>query len=217
MIKILIADSFYLSRSGLFSILSNQPDFKVVCQTLDSTRLMADIQLYQPDVVVLDIHMFSEGSIDSIEDKVTDKSKFLVLTNELTESSEIIRILRAGATGCIQISMGEEYLVQAIRDVASNRSPISPNIAFQLLEYLRNLKEPKIVEEMDCPSLSRREIVVLHLLYEGLPNKIIGNQLNISERTVEAHVRNILKKLNATSRTHAVFLATKKGWLPIHD
>jgi two-component system response regulator DevR len=214
MINILIADSFYLSRSGLLSILSNRPGINVVCQTSDSNRLLADIQNHQPDVVVIDVQLQPDCPLDVIHEICNNgRSKFLVLANEAKDPN-IIDLLRAGAQGCIQKDVGEVSLLQAIRDVANDRSPLSPSIACELLLYLRNINETNKSVKVNNSSLSHREAMVLLLISKGLPNKTIGNQLNITERTVEAHVRNIMKKLNATNRTQAVFLATKNGWLP---
>ena len=213
MIKILIADSFYLSRSGLTAILSNQPDFEVVCQTFDSNRLQMDILGSKPDLVVLDIRLQPDCPTGVVQDLTENgKSKFLVLANEANDP-QIISLLHAGAQGCVQKDAGEETLLQAIRDVAADKSPISSNVACELLKYLRNQKDPGNAENADEVMLSHRELMVLRLMAEGLPNKVIGAQLDISERTVEAHVRNILKKLNASNRTQAAFLASKYGWL----
>jgi DNA-binding NarL/FixJ family response regulator len=139
----------------------------------------------------------------------------LLLTDDTNDPS-ILELLKAGAQGCIQKSLGEKNMIESIRDISMGNSPISPNIAFQVLNYLRNGKE-RVIPHNSFTTLSQRELAVLGLLAEGLPNKMIGNQLNISERTVEAHVRNILKKLNATSRTHAAFLANKSGILPLKE
>jgi DNA-binding NarL/FixJ family response regulator len=135
-----------------------------------------------------------------------------VLANEANDP-QIISLLHAGAQGCVQKDAGEETLLQAIRDVAADKAPISSNVASELLKYLRNQKDPGSAENTDEVMLSHRELMVLRLMAEGLPNKVIGAQLDISERTVEAHVRNILKKLNASNRTQAAFLASKYGWL----
>jgi two-component system response regulator DevR len=214
MINILIADSFYLSRSGLLSILSKQRDFNVVCQTSDSIRLLADIQNHLPDVVIIDVQLQPDCPFDVIQEMCNAHNcKFLVLANEAKDPN-IIHLLQAGAQGCIQKNVGEDSLLQAIRDVANDRSPLSPSIACELLLYLRNVNDSNKAVKRNNSSLSHREAMVLMQISKGLPNKIIGNQLNITERTVEAHVRNILKKLNATNRTQAVFLATKNGWLP---
>jgi DNA-binding NarL/FixJ family response regulator len=215
MTNILIADSFYLSRSGLSLILSSQPDFRIVGQTIESDRLYIDIQNYEPDVVVMDILLQPKCPIDIIQEICCNsKIKFLILANEAYDPN-IIPLLRAGAHGCIQKDIGEDCLIQAIREVARDKSPISPNIACGLLQYLRNNKEPDTLVMVSDTSLSHRELMVLHLLSEGLPNKIIGRQLDIKERTVEAHVRNILKKLKVTNRTQAAFLASKNGWLSV--
>jgi two-component system, NarL family, response regulator DevR len=217
MIKILIADENYIARSGLFTILTNQPDFEVVGVTTDYAKICRDVRVNHPDVIIFDIHSQFANSVDVIRDCCQIKeSKLLLLVDDVDDPC-LIHYLRAGAQGCIQKSMGEKYLLQSIREIADDYSPISPNIAFKLLQYLRNIKEENISLNNSDSTLSQRELVVLKLLSEGLPNKMIGSQLGISERTVEAHVRNILKKINATSRTHAAFIAAKKGWLPVNN
>lgn len=217
MIKVLIADSYYLSRSGLFSILTKQPDFMVVCQTLDSQKLIQDVKTYQPDVVVMDIRMQSDWDNQSVQELCSKyQTKFLILADDPTDT-KIVHLLRSGAQGCIEKADGEECIIQAIRDIHQDKSPISPNVAYYLLSYLRNTKSEEVTDNGCSSVLSHREVSVLRLLSEGLPNKMIGLQLDISERTVEAHVRNILKKLNASSRTHAAFLATKNGWLQVKN
>jgi DNA-binding NarL/FixJ family response regulator len=214
MINILIADSFYLSRSGLVSILSNIEEFNIVCQTSNSNRLKADIQIHQPDVVVIDAQLQPDSPFDLIQETCkAGPIKFLTLANDAKDPN-IIRFLRAGAQGCIQKDVGEESLLQAIRDIAQNKSPLSPSVACDILAYIRSSNGADHTAIAKNSSLSHREEMVLLLISMGLPNKLIGNQLGITERTVEAHVRNILKKLNATNRTQAVFLAVKKGWLP---
>lgn len=212
MISILIADEFYLSRSGLVSILSNQPDFNILCQTANYDRLEKDIQLHRPDVTVIDIRQHIDGIGNIIENHLNG-TKYLLLTDITFEPFSIIHLLRVGAHGCIQINMGEEYLIQSIRDVATGKSPLSPAIASQILEHLRKVDMQHVNDFANIKELSQRENLILNLMYEGLPNKIIGTQLGISERTVEAHVRNILKKMNASSRTQAVFIAINSGWL----
>lgn len=214
MINIHIADSFCLSRTGLLSILSNRPGFTVVCQTLDSNQLLMNIYKHETDVVIMDINLQPICPFEVVHEICSNSiSKFLILADEASDP-KIIHLLRAGAQGCIQKDIGEESLLQAIRDVALNKSPISPDIAREILLILRDTKEPEYLVNIDDSSLSHREAMILLLISKGLPNKIIGSQLKITERTVEAHVRNILKKLNATNRTQAVFLASKNGWLP---
>ncbi len=213
MIKILIADLFDLSRSGLVSLISNQADFEIVCQTIESTLLMSDIHYYQPDVVIIDIQLKPVSWVNTVRLlKHSAKTRFLILANQ-ADDPLIIQLLQAGAQGCIQKNVGEDYLILAIHEVFENKSPISPNIAYHLLQYIQNNGDNRNNESVNKSSLTHREFMVLRLLSEGTPNKMIGNKLDISDRTVEAHVRNILKKLNATSRTHAAYLAIQNGWL----
>jgi DNA-binding NarL/FixJ family response regulator len=212
MISILIADSSNLSLPALVSILADQPDLNIVCQTNDSDELITNIHNHQPDVVIMDIQLNPAEMVNAISTYANTRCRFLIVTDESSEPSTIIRLLRAGAHGFIQMCKGKEYLLQSIRDIASNSSPVSPELVSQLMEYVRNTNETQVEESTNHPKLSQREYLVLGLLHQGLSNKIIGNQLKISERTVEAHVRNIFKKLNASSRTQAVFLASKNGW-----
>jgi DNA-binding NarL/FixJ family response regulator len=212
MINILIAESSKLSLSGLVVILANQPDINIVCQTDASDRLLTDIQIHQPDVVTMDSQLDPDEMVNAISTCTNPHTRFVVVTDESSDPSTITRLLRAGAHGFIQISQGEDFILQSIRDVASSSPLISPETATQFQEHDRNSDAPVIVNKITHPQLTHREYLVLGLLYQGLSNKIIGNQLKISERTVEAHVRNIFRKLNASSRTHAVFLASKNGW-----
>lgn len=215
MIKILIADENYITRSGLFTILSSQSDFEIVGITTDLLLLLKDVKHLQPDIILLDVHKRLTNGVDHIRQCCESTNcKVLLLVDE-ADDPLIIKYLRAGAQGCIQKCLGEKNLLQSIRDIANDFSPISPNIAYQLLVYLRNMKDESTPANNGDSSLSTRELDVLRLLSEGLPNKMIGTQLGISERTVEAHVRNILRKINATSRTHAAYIATQKGWLPV--
>jgi two-component system, NarL family, nitrate/nitrite response regulator NarL len=211
--KILIADSYYLNRSRLYSIVSRQMDYEIVCQTMDSNRLVSDVRYYQPEIVVMDIHMQpTSGVVNLSENGLLTQCRFLLLAS-LPSDPMIVQLLKAGGAGCIIKDSIDESLLPAIQEVLDGGSPISPQIASHLLIYLRNIKSDFPDACTNTTSLSHRESMVLRLLSEGLPNKMIGTELDISERTVEAHVRNILRKLNATSRTHAAFLATKNGWL----
>lgn len=217
MIKILISDENYITRSGLFSILSSQPDFEVIGINTDVLSLQKDVKHMLPDIVIVDIHGRVANGVESIRDCCENtKSRVLLLVDE-ADDPLIIQYLRAGAQGCILKCLGEKHLIQSIRDISNDFSPISPNVAYQLLQYLRNVKDETMPTSEGSSSLSSRELCVLRLLSEGLPNKLIGIQLGISERTVEAHVRNILRKINATSRTHAAYIATQKGWLAIKN
>lgn len=213
MIRILIADSYYLSMSGLVTILSNQSGFEVVCQTQDCESLANDVAAYDPDVIIFDVNMQNTIINESIETCLSKiRAKILILADK-PEDQVIIQLLRIGANGCILKNEGETFLIESIRDIMEDKSPISPSVACQILKYMRSSHSNSNFGNGNATLLSHREVTVLRLLAEGNPNKIIGNQLNISERTVEAHVRNILRKLNATSRTQAAFLATKYGWL----
>lgn len=214
MIRVLIADSYYLSRTGLYTILSSHPELEIVCQSSTSNQAILDITANHPDVALLDIHIKPDGALPVIQFVKNNnlKTLFLLLAGTATDSY-IIDLLRAGAAGCILRNETEALMLQSILDVAAEKSPISPEIAREVLIYLRERRNYAVEDPVKTNPLTQREFMVLKLLSEGMQNKFIGIRLNITERTVEAHVRSILKKMNATSRTHAVILASRNGWL----
>jgi DNA-binding NarL/FixJ family response regulator len=215
MIKVLIADPISLTRSGLMSVITHRNDLEVVCQTSDITQTIAGIQSYFPDIAVINSQLPPEGAIKVIKEfqNIKNRCKFLVLTNNCSDP-KIIDLLLQGASGCILSDAYEDKLIEAIRDVYANRTPISPEIASSILALFRSQKHnDSHTNHLGSNPLSIRENMVLQYLGEGLSNKIIGNQLKISERTVEAHIRKILIKLDASSRTHAVVIATRNGWI----
>jgi two-component system, NarL family, response regulator DegU len=213
-INILIADSNYLSRLGLYSLLATYLDFQIVCQSENSNQVIIDIKTYQPEIVIIDLHLQPDGALQVITEcrLINRKVKFLVLANDPIDEF-ISEVLIAGASGCIQKNADKETIVQSIREILVNQSPISPSIAFGFLNNLRLRQDYTSLSQQTFNNLTKRELVVLKLLTQGMQNKFIGNELHITERTVEAHVRNILKKLNATNRTHAAIIAVNNGWL----
>jgi two-component system, NarL family, response regulator DegU len=214
MIKVLIADPYCQTRSGPSSIISSHNRMKVVCQTNDINQTIDGIKSFLPDIAVINSQLPPEGAIRVLKEfqKIKTKTKFLVLTNDCSDPI-IIELLLHGASGCILRESSENKLIEAIMDILANKTPISPDVASGVLAFLRNQKNSDPSNPQGINSLSMRENMVLRYLGEGLSNKIIGSQLNISERTVEAHIRRILIKLNATSRTHAVIIAIRNGWI----
>ena len=127
-------------------------------------------------------------------------ARFIVLTTYQGDA-QAMRALKAGATGYLLKSMLREELLNTIRLVHAGRRCIPPEIA------------AGIVEHVSSDSLSDREIDVLRRVAEGMSNKIIASQLFLSEATIKSHLKNILAKLGANDRTHAVTIATKRGFM----
>jgi DNA-binding NarL/FixJ family response regulator len=129
----------------------------------------------------------------------------------------IFALLEAGAAGYLLKNVRRSELINAIRAVQRGESVLHPQIARKVVERFRDTRGPVAVEEPGREVLSERELEVLRLAGKGKSNKDIANDLSLSIRTVQAHLGNIFNKLGVGSRTEAVLLALKKGWLTLDE
>lgn len=189
-------------RDGLAMAINSQPDMTLVAAAnggYDAVRLFEE---HQPDVMLMDLLMPDLGGIDAI-DRIRQRfpqARIIVLT---TYSGDIqaARALKAGASGYLLKSMLSTELVDTIRRVHMGQRRIQPEIANEIAAHF------------EADTLSEREIDVLSLVATGSSNKQVGTALHISEDTVKGHMKNILSKLKANDRTHAVLIAMRRGYL----
>ncbi len=198
----LCADDHPLIRDGIAFALQLQTDIELVAIADDGAGAVEQFRRYQPDVALIDLQMPRMDGIEAILEirREFPSSRCIVLT---TYSGDVQakRALGAGAVGYLLKNSLRREMVDAIRAVHAGRRWIPNEIAHQISEYV------------DADNLSVRELEVLHAIADGNSNKRIGDQLSISEDTVKAHVKNILAKLQANDRTHAVLLGLKRGYL----
>jgi DNA-binding NarL/FixJ family response regulator len=201
-IKILTVDDHPILREGIASIIHGENDMVVVGEASTGREAIEVFRNKRPDVTLMDLQMPDLNGIDAI---VTirheqPQARIIVLT---TYEGDVLarRALKAGATGYILKDMIRTELLQAIRAVFAGRRYIPQKIAAELAEHYSE------------DDLSEREIEVLREVARGTANKIIASHLSISEATVKAHLKNIMLKLGASDRTHAVNIATTRGFL----
>jgi two-component system, NarL family, response regulator len=200
LVTVLIVDDHPVVRDGLHAMLSTELDISVVGDAGTGAEALASINRLQPAVVLMDLLLPDmEGSqvIQRICSRSSDTA-FIVLTT-LAGDEEIYRALEAGARGYLFKDMARKELVQAIRAVHRGQ------------RYIPSQVGAAIAENFPRPDLTSREVQVLQLIAAGLRNKEIGYKLEISETTVNAHVKHILEKLNASDRTQAVTIALRRG------
>jgi DNA-binding NarL/FixJ family response regulator len=201
-IRVLCVDDHPLMRDGIDFALQSQPDMELVGQAMGGEEAVSLFRELRPDVTLMDIQMPGMNGIAAIEAIRSDfpKARIIVLT---TYSGDIqaSRALRAGAAGYLLKSMLRTELIGTIRTVHAGGRRIPPEVASELAEHF------------SADSLSDREIEVLQKVAGGNSNKIVADALHISEDTVKGHMKNILSKLQASDRTHAVQIATKRGFL----
>jgi len=199
-ISVMIVDDHPVVRDGLNSIVSMEPDLKVVGEAGTGEESLRLIRSVRPNVVVMDLMLPDMSGSDVIRQISSEGSDivFIVLTS-VAADEEIYRSLEAGARGYLFKDMAGRELMQAIRAVHSGQRYVPPQVGVRL------------AESFPRHGLSPREIEILEHVAAGLRNKEIAYKLEVSENTVNAHVKHILEKLHVSDRTHAVTSALKRG------
>lgn len=187
-------------REGVAGLIADQPDMKLVGEASTGLEAISQFRKHRPDVALLDLQMPEMNGIDAtlaIRAEFPD-ARVIVLTT-YTGDAQILRALEAGAQAYLLKSALRRELLDTIRVVHKGQRRIPPEVAVQLAEHAA-----------DDP-LTSREVEVLRLIAAGKANKLVASDLSITEETVKGHVKNILSKLDARDRTHAVTIALKRG------
>ena len=199
-IRILSVDDHPLLREGIAALIVNQTDMKLVAQASNGREAIEQFRSHRPDVTLMDLQMPEMSGIDALIAISSEfpGARFIVLT---TYAGDVLahRALKAGAQAYLLKSLVRKDLLDTIRAVHAGKKRISPEVAAQLADHVAD------------DTLTAREIEVLRLIAAGDANKLIAGQLSITEETVKSHVGNILSKLGANDRTHAVTIGLKRG------
>jgi DNA-binding NarL/FixJ family response regulator len=200
MIKVLSVDDHPLLREGIAALVNAESDMKLVAEAANGQDAIEKFRLHRPDVTLMDLQMPAMNGIEAIIGIHSEfpNARVIVLTTYAGDV-QVVRALRAGARGYILKAHVRRELLDTIRAVHAGQKRIPPEVAAELAEHTGE------------DDLSLREIDVLRLIAAGNANKEIAGQLSITEETVKSHVTNILAKLGANDRTHAVTLALKRG------
>jgi DNA-binding NarL/FixJ family response regulator len=203
-IRILTVDDHPILREGIAAILRAEPDFELVAEANNGREAIDLFRTHRPDITLMDLqmpHMNGIEAIRAIRREFPD-ARIIVLTT-YSGDAQAVRAFAAGAFGYLLKSMLRKELIETIRTVHAGKKRIPPEIAVEMAEHHTD------------DSLTEREIEVLLQVAGGSANKIIAVDLKISEETVKAHMKNILSKLGANDRTHAVTIALKRGIIEI--
>lgn len=200
LIRILTVDDHPLLREGIASLVGSQSDMTIVAEASSGKEAIQFYRDYRPDITLMDVRMPDTNGIDAMIAILSDfpDARIIVLTT-YDGDVQILKALKAGAKAYLLKGLLRKELLDTIRIVHAGRKRIPPEVMSQLAEFAAD------------SSLTSREIEVLRLIADGNANKIVADQLSISEDTVKAHVKNILSKLGANDRTHAVTIAVKRG------
>ncbi|PZE19367.1 response regulator [Paenibacillus xerothermodurans] len=231
-IRLVLADDHQLFREGVKRILNMENDLEVVGECGDGIQVIELCNKLNPDIVLMDINMPVENGVVATEKlkEIFPDIKVIILSIH-DDESYVFETLRKGASGYLLKDMEAESLINAIRSVVAGHAYIHPKVTGKLINQLRRMtyldevgtaggsavsKEAgvKYIHTDNSP-LTRREAEVLRLMAEGKSNKMIGEFLFISEKTVKNHVSSILQKMEVDDRTQAVIVAIKNGWVTL--
>ncbi|HZF29466.1 MAG TPA: response regulator transcription factor [Gammaproteobacteria bacterium] len=199
-IRLELADDHPVVRDGLAAMINQQSDMEVVAEAGDGEEAIRLYERHQPDVLVLDLRMPKRDGVAVVQDVLEKypRARLLIMTTH-DGDEDIFRCLSQGAMGYLLKDASRQEILSAIRTVSADRQYTSSSVAV------------KALQRMTKPTLTQRELDVLQLLGEGRSNKDIARRLAITEGTAKTHVKAILTKLDAISRTEAVAIAHKRG------
>lgn len=203
-ISILSVEDHPVFREGLSTIIGSQPDMLLVAQASNAVEAIAEFRRHRPDITLMDLRLPGTNGTDAL---IAIRGEYpnarIIMLTTSDSDGEIQRALRAGAAAYILKSMPKDELLAVIRSVQAGRRHVPPEVAAVLAEHLG--------EE----DLTTRELEVLRLIHDGYRNKQIADQLAIAETTVNFHIKNLVAKLGANDRTHAVTIALRRGLLQV--
>jgi two-component system NarL family response regulator len=203
-VRVLCVDDHQLVLDGLVLIIGAQPDLEVVGTCRRGDEAPALFRLHRPDVTLMDLQLPGMSGLEAIR---TIRAEFpdarIIVVTMYQGDEDIFRALQAGATTYLLKDTLASELVRVIRQVHSGLRPIQPDI------------EARLAGRSEQRALTIREVDVLKLVSQGLRNKEIAAALDLSEATIQVHVRNIFAKFNVNDRTAAVSVAVRRGIIHI--
>jgi DNA-binding NarL/FixJ family response regulator len=201
-IRILSVDDHPLIHDGIAFALQAQSDMVLVAEAVNGRDAIDLFRTHRPDVTLMDLQMPVMSGVDAIlAIRREDPAARMIALTTYSGDVQVSRALKAGASAYLLKSMMGKELIDTIRCVHSGGRRIPPQIASEMAEY------------MSADDLTHREIEILQTISGGCSNKVVAAELGIAEDTVKTHVKNILGKLRANDRTHAVLIALKRGFL----
>jgi DNA-binding NarL/FixJ family response regulator len=199
-IRILAVDDHPVLRQGIAGLIEDESDMTLVAEAANGREAIQQFRTHQPDVTLMDLQMPEMNGLDAM---IAIRGEFpearIIVLTTYTGDVQATRAIQAGARAYLLKNSLHKELLNTIRAVHAGRKSLSPEVSFELAEHA--------AEE----HLSPAEVRILHLISEGNTNKEIAAQLSATEDSIKGQVRNILAKLGANDRTHAVTIALKRG------
>ncbi|MEW5957918.1 MAG: response regulator transcription factor [Chloroflexota bacterium] len=215
-VRVVLADDHTVVRKGIRDFLEEESDIQVVAEAATGVEAVALTLQHRPDVAVLDIQMPEMTGIEAARQiKAQAPDVHVLVLTAYDDDPYIFAMLQTGASGYVLKNAPSEELVRAVRTVAAGGSALDPTVTAKVMAQLSSGKP--LGAQAAIEKLTQRELDVLRLAARGHTNRAIGLELNISDRTVQGHLANIFGKLGVATRTEAVLLAMKQGWMTLDE
>jgi DNA-binding NarL/FixJ family response regulator len=209
-LNVLICDDHAGFRASLAALLTTRGEVVVVAETADGSAAVDAAVCLQPDVVLMDLNMPGIGGVEATR-RIMDSAPHIgvVVLTMVEDDDSVFAAMRAGARGYLLKGARKAEIIRAVRAVADGEAIFGGGIAGRLIQYFDTPRPPS--RSLAFPELTKREIDVLTLMAQHLPNPSIGDRLNINEKTVRNNVSSILTKLRLADRSQAILAARDAG------
>lgn len=205
--RIFIVDDHPMMRQGLMQLFGNEDDLEVCGEAEDATAALQQIESTRPDLLILDISLRSSNGLELIKDLQVRLPDLPILVLSMhDESLYAERVLRAGGRGYVMKQEGGKKIMEALRQVLSGQTYVSPTIASQILDSFAGRRK---TAASPVENLTDREFEVFQLIGQGLATKDIATKLHVSVKTVEVHRVNIKQKLKLSTAAELIRFAVR--------
>ncbi len=216
-IRVVIADDHALVRDGIRRMLTESGDIEVVGEASDGEEAARKVADLHPDVILMDIAMPGVNGLEATRRiKAESPSTAVLVLTAYDDDIYVSTLLEAGAAGYLMKDVHAEELVSALRSIRAGEAVLSPVVVRKMLARFTPDAKPTI-QRSEPEDLTSQERVVLLLAARGLSNKAIGKEMSLSPRTIQSHLAHVFSKLGVASRTEAVVMSMKQGWLRQDD
>lgn len=211
-IRVLVADDHLIVREGLRLILETTDEFELVGEAADGAAAVELAEQLNPDVVLMDLQMPNLDGLAAIQQiRMQQPQMAIVILTTYNEDDRMIRGLRAGALGYLLKDTDRDTLLNTVRAAARGETLLKPEIMARVLAHADSAPIASPAGTPHVAGLTDREMQVLRMVVLGAQNKEIATRLNITERTVKAHLAAIFNRLGVNSRTEAAAVAVRMG------
>ncbi len=216
-IRVILAEDHALVREGTRRILEATGDIVVVAEAADGHEAVVVVEQHRPDVAIIDIGMPGINGIEVTRRiKRTHPGVSVLILTVHDDDQFIFAVIEAGAAGYLLKDVEGSQLVQAVKGLHAGDSVLHPAVAHKILARLASGDHGQTASGPEVP-LTEREHEVLQLAAGGLANKEMAAALDVSVRTVEAHLSHIFRKLDVGSRTEAILFGLRQRWFTIDE